>query len=56
MNAHPNTDAPHLEDAFDAFTQVSGRLIDAYRELETRVAGLQEELARSRSEVLHDLS
>ena len=56
MNAHPNTDAPHLEDAFDAFTQVSGRLIDAYRELETRVAGLQEELARSRSERMQELA
>jgi two-component system sensor histidine kinase FlrB len=56
MHAQSNTDAPHLEDAFDAFTQVSGRLIDAYRELETRVAGLQEELARTRGERMQELA
>jgi two-component system sensor histidine kinase FlrB len=56
MDAQPNTVAPHLEDAFDAFIQVSGRLIEAYRELETRVAGLQEELARTRSERMQELA
>jgi len=44
-----NSNTQQLEDAFDAFSQVSGELIDAYRLLEERVARLTEELAEARS-------
>jgi len=55
MNARPlNTE--HLEDAFDAFSQVSGELINAYRLLEGRVAGLNEELVEARNGHLEQLA
>ncbi len=43
-------DPQHLEHAFGVFNELSERLTSAYGQLEGRVAGLTEELARSRTE------
>ena len=45
-----------LHDAFHAFSEISERLTESYRDLEERVAVLTEELAAARSERLQQLA
>ncbi len=45
----PQPDPQALEHAFGVFNELSARLTDAYGQLEKRVAGLTQELARARS-------
>lgn len=50
------TSASELRSAFEAFNQISEQLTRSYQELQGRVALLNEELARTRSEKLRQLA
>ena len=49
-------DPSNLEEAFNTFNQLSSQLTESYRVLESRVAGLNEELAAARDERIQELT
>jgi two-component system sensor histidine kinase FlrB len=56
MTEKPANRGQDLHDAFHAFSEISERLTESYRDLEERVAILTEELAAARSERLLQLA
>jgi len=56
MTDKPANRGQDLHDAFHAFSEISERLTESYRDLEERVAILTEELAAARSERLQQLA
>ncbi len=53
---HDSTDSQSLKDAFAIFNQFSSQLSESYRQLEVRVAELNEELQAARDERIRELT
>ncbi|MDH5409594.1 MAG: PAS domain-containing protein, partial [Gammaproteobacteria bacterium] len=56
MSQNPAQYPQALEEAFQAFNQLSGQLADSYQALENRVAQLSGELANSHDERIKELT
>ncbi len=55
MSQTESLSVTELEEAFEIFSRVSHELDTTYRELESKVAGLTDELAKARSAKLIDV-
>ncbi len=53
---HESTDSQSLKEAFATFNEFSNQLTESYRQLETRVANLNEELQAARDERIRELT
>ena len=53
---YDDTDPQELKQAFNVFNELSGQLADSYKQLESRVAGLNQELELARDERICELT